>query len=131
MNGAGGLGRIEDILSHEPELADRPDAKPLAPMKNALSMQDVEFGYTADNPILRGVTLSIPAGKTVAIVGSFGSGKSTVLSLLVRLYDPEKGLVAYDGNDLRETLEESFRQQTRARKSTSLNSSHSCAYRMQ
>src|SRR3546814_1320447 len=46
MNGAGGLGRIEDILSHEPELADRPDAKPLAPMKNALSMQDVEFGYT-------------------------------------------------------------------------------------
>src|SRR3546814_11419757 len=54
MNGAGGLGRIEDILSHEPELADRPDAKPLAPMKNALSMQDVEFGYTADNPILRG-----------------------------------------------------------------------------
>src|SRR3546814_19244293 len=57
MNGAGGLGRIEDILSHEPELADRPDAKPLATMKNALSMQDVEFGYTPDNPILRGVTL--------------------------------------------------------------------------
>ncbi|WP_051330150.1 ABC transporter transmembrane domain-containing protein [Niveispirillum irakense] len=112
MNGAGGLNRIRGVLSHKPDLVDPPDAQPLAPLNREMTLRDVEFGYTPDNLILRGVTLSIPAGKTVAIVGSSGSGKSTVLSLLVRLYDPVKGIVAYDGTDLRTTLEESFRQQT-------------------
>jgi len=112
MNGAGGLGRINGLLAHKPEMIDKPDAKSLSLLKSGLSLHNVEFGYTPENMILKGVTLEIPAGKTVAIVGSSGSGKSTVLSLLVRLYDPNKGYVAYDGTDLRETLEESFRRQT-------------------
>jgi ATP-binding cassette subfamily B protein len=112
MNGAGGLARINTLLGHEPELTDKPGSRPLSLLNRGMSLNDVTFGYTPDSLILRDVSFNIPAGKKVAIVGGSGSGKSTVLSLLVRLHDPHRGSVFYDGTDLREAQEDSFRQHT-------------------
>lgn len=112
MNGAGGLARINGLLEHQPQLTDKADSRSLVPLTAGLSLRDVTFGYATDNLILKGVSLDIPAGKKVAIVGSSGSGKSTVLSMLVRLHDPHTGVVSYDGTDLRDAQEDSFRKHT-------------------
>lgn len=112
MNGAGALARINKLLEHEPELTDKPGCQTLSLLTQRLSLSDVQFGYTPDNLILKGVSFDIPAGKKVAIVGGSGSGKSTVLNMLVRLHDPHGGFVSYDGTDLREAQEDSFRKHT-------------------
>lgn len=112
MNGAGGLARINGMLAHKTELAEKPDGQPLPMLTGSLSLNDVRFGYAQDNPILKGVTLDVPVGKKVAIVGGSGSGKSTVLHMLVRLHDPQGGSVTYDGTDLRDAQEDSFRSHT-------------------
>jgi ATP-binding cassette subfamily B protein len=112
VNGASGLARIYDLKGQQPDMLDAPHGQALSKLRNALSLKDVTFGYAPDTTILKGVSFDIPAGKRVAIVGSSGSGKSTALYMLVHLYNPQSGEVFYDGINLKDTQEESFRHQT-------------------
>lgn len=112
VQGMNSYSRIQKLLGAQAALPDSPTAKVLPAIQENLKLQGVEFAYQPDHPILRGVDIEIPAGKTVAIVGGSGSGKSTVLSLLMRLYDPNKGKILLDNVDLRDATEASLRAQT-------------------
>ncbi len=107
-----GLTDIEEmfkLLDQDPEIVDKPDAKPLAVTGPVIRFEDVTFHYDADRPILKGVSFEVPAGKTVAIVGPTGAGKSTISRLLFRFYDVTGGRITIDGQDLRDVTQESLR----------------------
>ncbi len=108
---AAGAQRCFEVLDSEEDVADSPDATPLILQGGALALRDVAFSYSADRPVLRGVDLEIPAGSKVALVGGTGAGKSTILSLLLRFYDPDAGKVLVDGQDLRTVTKRSLRDQ--------------------
>lgn len=105
-----GAERILDIMDEEPEPEDAPDALSLLTPKGDIELRDVVFGYTDKKPILRGVSLKIPAGTKTAIVGSTGAGKTTVINLLTRFYDVSDGKILLDGHDLREYRMEDLRR---------------------
>ena len=98
-----------DLLDVAPEIVDAPDAKPLTVTGAHIRFDDVSFRYEPDRPILRGVTIDVPAGKTVAIVGPSGAGKSTIARLLFRFYDVSGGSISIDGQDIRDVTQESLR----------------------
>jgi ABC-type transport system involved in Fe-S cluster assembly fused permease/ATPase subunit len=107
-----GLTDIEEmfkLLDKDPEITDKPDAKPLVVTGPSLRFEDVTFHYDADRPILKGVSFEVPAGKTVAIVGPTGAGKSTISRLLYRFYDVTGGRITIDGQDLRDVTQKSLR----------------------
>ncbi|GIL03065.1 MAG: ABC transporter ATP-binding protein [Alphaproteobacteria bacterium] len=107
-----GLTDIEamfDLLDVEPEIADRPHARPLAVRKGEIVFDRVDFRYDPDRPILSDVSFTVPAGKTVAIVGPSGAGKSTISRLLFRFYDVSGGRILIDGQDLRDVTQDSLR----------------------
>ncbi|NJD19966.1 MAG: ATP-binding cassette domain-containing protein, partial [Gemmatimonadetes bacterium] len=106
-----GMRRIDALLAERPEIVDVPDARPLARLGREIAFRDVSFSYGADQGGLRQVSFTIPAGTHAVFVGGSGSGKSTVLSLLLRLYDPSSGTVAFDGVDLRTADQGSLRAQ--------------------
>ncbi|WP_419468837.1 ABCB family ABC transporter ATP-binding protein/permease [Azospirillum brasilense] len=97
------------LLSVDREVADRPGAPPLAITGGELSFDGVEFGYDPRRPILKGVSFTVPAGRTVAIVGPSGAGKSTIGRLLFRFYDVSGGGILIDGRDIREVTQQSLR----------------------
>ena len=109
---SGAMDRVQDVLRAEPAIKDRPDGRPLAPLSQAIRFEDVTFGYTEVQPILRGLNLSIPAGSNVALVGPSGCGKTTILNQLLRFYEPQRGRVTFDGVDLRDGTLRSLRAQT-------------------
>ncbi|GGH46875.1 ATP-binding cassette domain-containing protein [Frigidibacter albus] len=96
------MGEMFDLLGQPAEVTDKPGAKPLKVAGATLELDGVMFGYDASRPILKGVTLTVPAGQTVAIVGPSGSGKSTIGRLLFRFYDVTGGAIRIDGQDLRD-----------------------------
>ena len=96
-----GLDRAFELLEREPEIADAPDAVPLAPLTREIAFRDVSFSYRPDRPALVGVDFTAPVGGVTALVGPTGAGKSTVMALLLRLFDPDSGAVEIDGVDLR------------------------------
>ncbi|QLF69968.1 ABC transporter ATP-binding protein/permease [Peteryoungia desertarenae] len=107
-----GLTDIEDmfnLLEVEAEVLDRPDAKPLAIAQGAIEFKDVHFHYDPDRPILKGISFTVPAGKTVAVVGPSGAGKSTISRLLYRFYDVQQGSITIDGQDVRDVTQKSLR----------------------
>ncbi|SMQ61518.1 ATP-binding cassette, subfamily B [Devosia lucknowensis] len=107
-----GLTDIEEmfkLLDQNPEIEDSPTAKPLAVTGPVVRFEDVTFHYDPDRPILKGVSFEVPAGKTVAIVGPTGAGKSTISRLLFRFYDVTGGRITIDGQDLRDVTQESLR----------------------
>ncbi|MFK4812592.1 ABCB family ABC transporter ATP-binding protein/permease [Devosia sp. ZW T5_3] len=107
-----GLTDIEEmfkLLDQAPEIVDKPDAKPLVISGPVIRFDDVTFHYDPDRPILKGVSFEVPAGKTVAIVGPTGAGKSTISRLLYRFYDVTGGAITIDGQDLRDITQESLR----------------------
>lgn len=97
-----GAERIIEIIDEPPEPEDVPNALTLAAPKGDIELQNVSFGYTPEHPILKGIDLNIPAGTRVAIVGSTGAGKTTIINLLTRFYDVTEGRILLDGHDLRE-----------------------------
>ncbi len=106
-----GVERIFQLLDLPPAIADAPDAVALGPVRGEITFRDVRFGYAEAAPVLQGLDLHIGAGERVAIVGSSGSGKSTVASLLARFYDPGSGQVLVDGQDVRGVTLHSLRSQ--------------------
>ena len=102
------MGEMFDLLEQNPDVKDKEDAKVLCVQGGAVNFGDIFFGYEAERPILKGVSLSVPAGQTVAVVGPSGSGKSTIGRLLFRFYDVQSGAVRIDGQDLRDVTQESL-----------------------
>ncbi len=103
--------RIFQILDEKPKILDRPGASRFSGLKEAVRLEGVTFRYPSrETPALRGVSLELKRGETVAVVGPSGSGKSTLAQLLLRLYDPDAGRVTADGADLRDMDIRSFRE---------------------
>ena len=102
------MGQMFDLLEQPAEVADKAGAKPLKVEGGAVRLDDVRFGYDPERPILKGVSLEVPAGRTVAIVGSSGSGKSTIGRLLFRFYDVVSGSLSIDGQDVRDVTQQSL-----------------------
>ncbi|KAJ6952966.1 ABC transporter B family member 25 [Populus alba x Populus x berolinensis] len=98
------------LLEEKPDIRDKDDAKPLMLKGGGIQFDNVHFSYLAERKILDGVTFSVPAGKSVAIVGTSGSGKSTILRLLFRLFDTISGSIQIDGQDLRDVTLDSLRR---------------------
>ncbi|AEF47160.1 Xenobiotic-transporting ATPase [Serratia sp. AS12] len=99
-----------DLLQEEQEIVDSPDAAALALTHGEVRFDSVSFGYDARRPILKDVSLTIPAGHTVAVVGASGAGKSTLSRLLFRFYEVNGGSVSIDGQDIRQLTQASLRQ---------------------
>jgi ATP-binding cassette subfamily B protein len=97
------------VLDRNPEVKDRPDARPLQVTSGTVRFEDVSFHYDPDREILKGISFEVPAGKTVAIVGPSGAGKSTISRLLFRLYDLSSGRITIDGQDIRDVQQTSLR----------------------
>ena len=112
LRATGAMRRVRELLLEKPEIDEADDAIPLPRLNHGVAFDDVTFGYGCDPPILRGLTFDIPAGESVAIVGTSGSGKSTILNLLLRLYQPDRGRILLDGVDLHRSTEKSLRDQT-------------------
>jgi ATP-binding cassette subfamily B protein len=102
------MGEMFELLEQPAEVVDKPDAKPLAIKNGSISLDSVAFGYEAERAILKGVSLEVPGGQTVAIVGASGSGKSTIGRLLFRFYDVQGGALRIDGQDVRDVQQESL-----------------------
>ena len=96
-----GLGRVFEILDLEPDVQDVPGARPLTGVGQGVSFEAVTFGYDRLRPVLHDVSFNVSPGSVTAIVGPTGTGKSTLMSLLLRLADPDRGRIAVDGTDLR------------------------------
>ena len=111
QSGMAALDKIFELLDEEPELRDRPDALELESVRGEIRFEDVSFSYGGDDLALEGVSLVVPPGQTVALVGATGAGKSTLAKLVVRFYDPTSGRVLLDGHDLRDLSERSLRSQ--------------------
>ena len=109
QEGLAGAERIFAILDIEPEIRERPDAKPLQVKGGEIRFEDVSFAYANGAEALRGLDLVVPAGKTVALVGASGAGKSTILNLVPRFYDVGSGAVRIDGADVRDVTLASLR----------------------
>jgi ATP-binding cassette, subfamily B, heavy metal transporter len=97
------------ILDRNPEIEDRPGAKPLVVRNGTVRFEDVHFAYIPARPILKGVSFEVPAGRTVAIVGPSGAGKSTISRLLFRFYEPNRGRILIDGQDIATVEQKSLR----------------------
>jgi ABC-type transport system involved in Fe-S cluster assembly fused permease/ATPase subunit len=97
------------ILGREPEIEDKPGAKPLKVSDGMIRFEDVVFAYEPARPILKGLSFAVPAGRTIAIVGPSGAGKSTVSRLLFRFYDVTGGRISIDGQDIRDITQTSLR----------------------
>src|ERR687896_578632 len=108
--GMAALDKIFELLDEEPELHDAPDAIDLDRIRGEIDFDDVTFSYGAGDALCH-VSLHVPPGQTVALVGATGAGKSTFAKLVARFYDPVAGRVLVDGHDLRDVTERSLRSQ--------------------
>jgi ATP-binding cassette subfamily B protein len=111
LSATAALDKIVDVLDQEPEITDRREAFELPRVEGNVVFEDVRFGYGDGPEVLHGLTLDVPAGTTVALVGHTGAGKSTIAKLLARFYDPREGRITIDGHDLRDVTQASLRQQ--------------------
>ena len=105
------MERIFEIMDTEPEIKDKPDAKPLPPIEGSVTFDDVTFSYTPEKVILKNVSFEVKPGQTIALVGPTGAGKSTVVNLISRFYDVTGGAVRIDGHDVRDVQLHSLREQ--------------------
>ncbi|MDP6037819.1 MAG: ATP-binding cassette domain-containing protein, partial [Candidatus Latescibacteria bacterium] len=105
------IERVLEILEFPIEIKDKEDAVELPPIKGHIKFENVHFEYKKDEPVLKGVSLEVQPGQTVALVGHTGCGKTTLTSLLMRFYDVKEGSISIDGHDLRDVKLHSLRTQ--------------------
>lgn len=103
--------RIFEFIDEDPQIGDKKDAVELPPIEGRVQFEQVVFEYESGRPALRGINLKVPAGQSIALVGHTGSGKSTIINLLSRFYDPVEGNVKVDGYDIRDVKLDSLRSQ--------------------
>ena len=111
LAGSAALDKILDVMDDAPSIVDAPDAAPLAAIRGQVAFEDVRFGYDPERPVLEGLDVAVEAGQTVALVGHTGAGKSTIIKLLARFYDPQAGRILIDGTDVRRVTQHSLREQ--------------------
>jgi subfamily B ATP-binding cassette protein MsbA len=97
----GAMTRVFELLDTPLDIQDSPNAQPLVPIRGDVQFEDVQFAYEERPPVLEGVSFSIKAGECVALVGPTGAGKTTIINLLHRFYDPTNGRVLIDGHDVK------------------------------
>ena len=102
--------RISEILDIEPEIVDRPDALPAKGLRGEIVFRDVSFDYGDGRDVLRNVSFAVAPGQRLALVGVSGAGKSTIVSLILRLYEPQQGAILIDGRDIRQYRRASLRR---------------------
>jgi ATP-binding cassette, subfamily B, multidrug efflux pump len=104
--------RIFEILDTRNEITDRPDAVALPPVQGRVAFEEVTFRYfNSSEPVLKNVSFVAEPGQTIALLGATGSGKTTIINLIPRFYDPSEGRITIDGNDLRQVTLDSLRSQ--------------------
>ncbi|MFD9782648.1 ABC transporter ATP-binding protein [[Kitasatospora] papulosa] len=103
------LGRIQELLREPTSTADHDEPRAVTSLRGEIAFEDVSFAYTGEEEALTGIDLRIPAGQTVAFVGETGAGKSTLVKLVARFYDPTSGRVTADGTDLRKLDRTAYR----------------------
>jgi ATP-binding cassette subfamily B protein len=111
QQGRAAITKLRDVFAEEPVPAESPDAIELPPVEGEIELQDVTFGYDPKRPVLANIDLKIAPGETFALVGPTGAGKSTVVKLIARFYDPTSGRVLVDGHDVRSVTQTSLRKQ--------------------
>ncbi|KAF9127017.1 Homocysteine S-methyltransferase 1 [Mortierella sp. 14UC] len=104
------MEKMLDLFQEPVEIQDQPEAKPLVMTGGEVVFENVSFGYNPQNPNLKSVSFKIPHGKKLALVGPSGGGKSTILRLLFRFYDPTQGRILIDGQDIRMVTQSSLRR---------------------
>ena len=103
--------RIFEILDTPADVEDEPEAKELPPITGHVRFEDVSFGYLAKHRVLRNISLEAAPGQVIALLGATGSGKSSIINLIPRFYDPDQGRITVDGHDLRDLTIHSLRSQ--------------------
>ncbi len=111
QQGQASVVKLRELLNTPVDVPEAPGAVELPPVRGRITFEDVQFGYTPEEPVLKGVSLEIPAGSSLSIVGETGAGKSTIAKLAIRFYDPDKGRVLIDGTDLVDVKLDSLRRQ--------------------
>ncbi len=108
---AAGYDRIREVLDTDNQIKDEKGARRAPRFKGEIALEHVNFSYQSDTPILKDITLAIKPGQVAAVVGATGAGKSTIISLIARFYEPTSGVVKIDGVDIRRFRQKSLRQQ--------------------
>ena len=102
--------RIFRIIDEQPEAADAPGALELSNVQGRVEVENVDFGYTPEKPILKALSVNAKPGQTIAIVGPTGAGKTTIINLLMRFYDVNSGRILVDGNEIRDVRRDTLRR---------------------
>lgn len=110
QSAASALEKLSGVLATKPAIADPASPRPLREVRGDVEFRDVAFEYVAGRPVLPELTLTVPAGQTVALVGTTGAGKTTIAKLIARFYDPTSGAVTLDGIDLRDLEQSELRR---------------------
>jgi ATP-binding cassette, subfamily B, bacterial len=108
---ATGFDRIQEILRTDDEVHDQPGARKASRFKGQVDFERVSFAYKQDEPVLRDVDIHVEPGTMVALVGPTGAGKTTIINLIARFYDPTSGVIKIDGTDIRQFTQKSLRSQ--------------------
>ena len=109
--GTGAIERVFEIIDTRPTVLDAPGARPLGAVAGRIELDGASFAYLPDRPVLREISLTVPAGETLALVGPSGSGKTTLVGLIPRLWDVTAGAIRVDGIDVRDVTVDSLRGQ--------------------